>query len=454
MTKTKFSLLGVILLALFLRIYKLKDYLSFIGDQGWFYVSAKEIAQGSIPLIGITASHTWLYQGPLWSYMLFPVLKISNYDPIWGAYLSVFLGILTVIAIYFVGRDMLGITKTGIVSALIFATSPLVILHSRLPYHTSPLSLFTLLFIYSLYKYSKGNKNYLILTAFSLGLLYQLQLSTMVFWVLAGIIIFLVKKFDIRLFFLSAVSFIIAIFPFIIYDFKEGYGFYQSTAFLRLIKVSIFDSSGFNPNVYLDLINNLLLYNQKLLFAGSITGASVLLLFSILFLAIRIISEKRKNYGLIILSFWLILSIAGIMMNKTPTEAYLPMIYPGIILMVGFMFATIINKYKDFRLFVYLILVIIVFLNIRTIITSNYFTKNFDFISYQERLNASEKIVEITKNKKYNLIQVGTGSEFPNNLKNYEYLTWWFGNPPSDEEQKVKIILEEKEGKIIINAKN
>jgi 4-amino-4-deoxy-L-arabinose transferase-like glycosyltransferase len=426
MNRNRFYLLLIVGLSLFLRLQNIKQTFPFIGDQGWFYVSAKDLLTTSeIPLIGITASHTWLHQGALWTYMLSPAIKLTNFDPIGGVYLSILLGVLTVIMIYIVSKEILKSEKAGIISALLLAISPLAVLDSRMAYHTSPLALFTLIFIFALYKYAVGKIKYLILAGFFLGLLYHLELATMVFWVLIIIVILLTKKVNLRIFILSFAAFLIALSPMIIHDLKMQEGFYQTTAFIRLIKISIFDSSGFNQNVYLNVLQGLLSYIKNLLFVGSIIGSSLLLFTGILYLCGYIYRTKKidKEKGILILSLWLLLSFAGIFMNKTASGAYLPIFYPGII---------------------------ICSVNIKSLLSTNYFT-NQGFITYQERLSASKKIVEISGNKKYNLMLVGQGSEFPNNLKNYEYLTWYLGNAPSKQKERLIIAIKEEKGKVFIS---
>jgi len=95
----KFSVLIIftLLLSLVLRIYNLSQNMTFIGDQGWFYLSARDLLiSHQIPLVGITSSHTWLHQGPLWTYMLAMVLFISKFNPVSGAYLTILFGLATV----------------------------------------------------------------------------------------------------------------------------------------------------------------------------------------------------------------------------------------------------------------------------------------------------------------------------------------------------------------------
>jgi len=62
--RNNLALLGVLILGLFLTLDRISTLMPFIGDQGWFYLSARDLALGkSFPLVGIASSHPWLHQG-------------------------------------------------------------------------------------------------------------------------------------------------------------------------------------------------------------------------------------------------------------------------------------------------------------------------------------------------------------------------------------------------------
>src|SRR5216683_690424 len=100
----KTILILILFLAAFLLFYRLSTLIPFIGDQGWFYISARDmLLAGHIPLVGITSSHVWLHQGPYWTYMLAGALWIGHFNPITPAYLSAAIGLIAVLLMYKVG---------------------------------------------------------------------------------------------------------------------------------------------------------------------------------------------------------------------------------------------------------------------------------------------------------------------------------------------------------------
>src|SRR3989344_7673418 len=222
----------ILLLGAFLRLYKLKEYMTFIGDQGWFYLSARDmILTGKIPLVGITASHTWLHQGPYWTYIVAFLFWIFNFNPLAPAYFTAFLGALTIWLIYKVSKELFS-EKIGLISAVIYATSPLVIQSDRFAYHTSPISFFTLIFIFFVYKWLKGNPVFFALSIVSLGVLYNFELATVSLFGVLFILLFYgiigrkswaLKIFECKVFLISIFGFIAPMAPVIIYDFKNGF---------------------------------------------------------------------------------------------------------------------------------------------------------------------------------------------------------------------------------------
>ena len=178
--KKHFLLIIVVCIGLFLRIYRISDLLVFIGDQGWFYISARDLLiDGKIPLVGITSSHTWLHQGPLWTYALAIILFIFNFNPIGGVYLSILLDLLTILVLYKLASELFS-KNVGLVTACAYAVSPLAVIHARMPYHTSPIPLLVSLLLLALYRLKRGNVYYFPIVIFLLSLLYNFELATFI----------------------------------------------------------------------------------------------------------------------------------------------------------------------------------------------------------------------------------------------------------------------------------
>lgn len=456
-------LLFILMLSVFVNFYEINNRMIFIGDQGWFYISARDmLINGQIPLVGIASSHPWLHQGPLWTYILAFLFWIFNYNPLSGGYFSAILGVITVFYIYKVGKEMFS-EKIGLISALLYATSPLVVVTSQMPYHTSPIPLFTLLFIFSSYKFIKGNSKFFPLSVLFLSILYNLELATVVLWFILLIILtygvwkkteWIKKIFNKRILICSILAFLIPMVPIIIYDFNNN--FPQTLKFIAWIGyrvLSFFGIINVHEERFLLISGSMFTfsfhYYQNLIFAKSNVVSFILLIFSLLILFFNILNFfRKKTYetGQMFLALWIIIPLAGYFINKIPSGAYLPIFFPAFIYLLAFSFDKIM-KTKALFIISALLILFIVLMNIHFITFSKDSISKSDF---SKRIAIAEKIVNEADGRPYNIIGRGDGSQFESFTMNYEYLAWWLGHPPSKSPQKLKYIIQENKNGIFL----
>jgi len=454
--KTSIFLSSILIIAFILRIININQGMPFFGDQGWFYLSARDmLINGQIPLVGIASSHPWLHQGPLWTYMLAGVFRLFGFNPLNGAYLTIILGILSVLLIYVVGKEMFS-KRIGLISALLYATSPLIVAYSRTPYHTSPIPFFTILYIFSLYKWIKGSDIFFPLSILFLAILYNLELATFSLWFILFTVlsygvwkkkewakVFLNKKILI----FSLAAFLIPMLPVLIYDFNNN--FPQTLKFISWIGYRILRFFGF-PSIHGEIssvnLSSMITFSfsfyQKLIFAASNIVALIIFTFSFFILFIDIFNSIRKkiyNVGFILLALWTLVSLAGYFISQTASEAYLPILFPAIVYLTAFSFDELMKR-KRFFVPVILIISFFAFSNSYSVILSEYSVKNFIF---SKRLAIAKEIVKKANGKNYNIIGAGDGSEFESFTMNYKYLTWWLRHSPSKYPQKLKFVVQE-----------
>ena len=457
----KFSALMVITLlaALFLRIYHLSQNMTFIGDQGWFYLSARDLLiSGKVPLVGITSSHTWLHQGPLWTYMLSFVLFVSKFNPVSGAYLTILFGLLTTFLIYKLGTLMFS-SRVGFVGAALWATSPLIIFFDRMPFDPSPIPFFVLLYMFSLFKWIKGDLKYFPFTIFLIAILYNLELATFTLVFPFGVLLLygLIKRKDWAMNLLngktisiSLIALLVPMLPIIVYDFSHGFkqtivfiGWTLYKPFSFLIKHS---SGSFLVNFKM-VINFVLVNLQKIIFQANLEIAVLIFVLSLVYLFYVNKKNFRVESAKFILLFLLVISLLGILVNQTPSDAYLPVMLPFLIFAIALLFDLFLNI-KIIRYLAFLFLVVIV-------VSNGYLSLNNNYgYTLQERLNAVNKIISLTRNDKFNLVGRGQNSQFTSFIMNYEYLLWWKNRPVSKVNQKTKVFLLEDDKGIHVFLKH
>lgn len=452
-------ILLTLLLALFLRIYNLSQSMVFIGDQGWFYLSAKDfLTEGKIPLVGITSSHTWLHQGPLWTYMLSVALLLGNFNPISGGMLTAMFGVGATFLMYKLGSSMFS-EKVGLISAALYSASPLIIFFDRMPFDPSPIPFFTILYFYSIFKWIKGKNVYFPLIIIFLAILYNLELATFsLFFPLLFIFLYGLYKrkhwikntLSRKIFIYSITGLITVMAPIIVYDYANG--FKQTAVFLGWVLIYkpfsfLFKHSLEGANSGIAVVVNFLLQGiRKIVFEPSLAIAFFLFSLSVVVVVKDLL--KKNNFNLenpkLLLLIFLITSIGGILINKSPSDAYLPITFPLIILLITLFFDYLISK-KEIRA----VLIIFFFL----IVVFNAYTsfKSSQTNGFTQKINAVDKIINLSNGREYNLVGMGPGSQFESFTMNYEYLLWWKGYPPSKKDENLKIIVSETQKGIIIS---
>ena len=116
-------LVGILLIASFFRLYRVRDYLVFLGDEGRdALVWQRMIVDHKFTLLGPTASVGGFYLGPVYYYLTLPFAWASHLDPVGPAYFVSFLGIATVYLVYLFGKGnrlLCGVTTICLIAVFI-----------------------------------------------------------------------------------------------------------------------------------------------------------------------------------------------------------------------------------------------------------------------------------------------------------------------------------------------
>lgn len=151
-------LLSILLVGAYLRLYRIGDYLTFLGDEGRDVLVVKRmIVDGKFTLLGPTASVGGFYMGPIYYYFMLPFLWVAKLDPIGPAIMVALVGVATIYLLYKMGLDFFG-RFVAITAAAIYALSPLVIAYSRSSWNPNLVPFFSTLLIYLCFKFTEHKK--------------------------------------------------------------------------------------------------------------------------------------------------------------------------------------------------------------------------------------------------------------------------------------------------------
>ncbi|HEX8965743.1 MAG TPA: glycosyltransferase family 39 protein [Patescibacteria group bacterium] len=165
----------ILIFAAFLRLYRIQDYMTFLGDEGRDVLVVYNILHGHLTLLGPTSSVGGFFLGPIYYYFMAPFLLLFNYNPVGPAVMVALFGILAVWFVYKIGSEFFN-KATGLVAAFLFSISPIVIAYSRSSWNPNLMPIFTLFTLYAVYKGLQTSKNrYFVLAGILLGILMQLH---------------------------------------------------------------------------------------------------------------------------------------------------------------------------------------------------------------------------------------------------------------------------------------
>src|SRR5574338_1562179 len=128
----------ILILASFFRLYRVADYMTFLGDEGRDVLVVYNILHGHLTLLGPTSSVGGFFLGPIYYYFMAPWLWLFNYNPVGPAIGIAILGIITVWLVYEICVHFFG-KRVAIIASFFYAISPLVVTYSRSSWNPNPM---------------------------------------------------------------------------------------------------------------------------------------------------------------------------------------------------------------------------------------------------------------------------------------------------------------------------
>jgi hypothetical protein len=193
---------------------------------------------------------------------------------------------------------------------------------------------------------------------------------------------------------------------------------------------------------------------QRLVFLPNGIIALLILIATVCFAGYSLYKQyerKKLNTALMLVFLWFVISTILYFGNRTPSEAYVPIFFPMVFFLMAYAASSLMKK----QLLVGLaVLMLLMGLNVYTLLSHNYLMRVTGGYgpTLSDREDTMRKILNTVHGGKYQLIGVGNGSQFASFLMPYEYLGWYYGNPPSKDKGQT-IIIEEKDTGITLLPK-
>lgn len=343
-------ILGILLLAAFLRFYKIDQYMTFLGDEGRDALVVKRIlTQFDFPLLGAPTSVGNMYNGPLYYYMMAIPMAIFWLNPIAAAGMVALIGVLAVGLIYYLGRHWFG-KQAAIISAILYAISPVNIIYSRSSWNPNPAPFFALIGVLGFYKAHKSKNYYwLILTGMALAFSVQMHLLGLLLIPIYGLIWLnelrekIIKKKATKGFWTGTVfgvlAFLFLMSPLLIYDFKYNFQNYRAfhTFFfgdrVTTVNLNPFNTLGRVIPIYSDNLIGRYMAGE---YFWLMVILSILVLLPVVIFVFNLVKKKKPEWPYFVLSVWFLGGLMGLALYKqTIYDHYSSFLNPAIFLLFG-----------------------------------------------------------------------------------------------------------------------
>jgi 4-amino-4-deoxy-L-arabinose transferase-like glycosyltransferase len=172
--RESFFLIVILVLASLVRLYRISEYMTFLGDEGRDAIIVRNLLVHADPiLIGPGTSIGNMYLGPLYYYLIAPFLFLANFSPVGPSIMIALFGIATVFLVWKMGREWFG-SIAGIVAAFFFAIAPVIIIYNRSSWNPNIMPFFSTLCIYAVWRiWSKHEFKWLIPLGISFAFVMQ-----------------------------------------------------------------------------------------------------------------------------------------------------------------------------------------------------------------------------------------------------------------------------------------
>ncbi|MFC1646907.1 ArnT family glycosyltransferase [Patescibacteria group bacterium] len=265
--KNLIFLFALLAIASYLRLHKISEYLTFLGDEGRdVLVVKKMIVDHKFTLLGPTASVGGFFLGPLYYYLMLPFLWIWQLDPTGPAVMVALFGIGTVYLIYKTAKEVFS-PIVGIAASSLYALSPLVISYSRSSWNPNLVPFFSLLLFYLLWKIMiNPGKHDLFWVGILLGTGIQLHYLFLFLYLIVFIWILILKfvtKLKIIDYLKLFIGFIIGNSMFILFEVRHG--FPNSYSIINFLLKG--EETGFQKTIFFSNLQNVIgrLYGRLLI---------------------------------------------------------------------------------------------------------------------------------------------------------------------------------------------
>ncbi len=421
----------IIFSAALLRSWNLDDNGILFGDAARDLLVAKQaIISHHLPLLGIPSSIPRFHQGPLTIWLEMIIYSIFGQNTLAFSLSFAFISILAVIAIY--EYCILYINKkTALIAAALLAFSPLAIAHSRVPYHTNPIPLVIMMYLFSLQYLWQQKK----LALFGVGLAWALTMQFELTLFPLGLVIIYVlwrQKIHINIQLISqfCAALLLGLWPQIIYDLTHSFAKSQLGGFILWVGYRLTALTGLVGDHQLSIDKfgaTLSIYKLYLSRIFSTQNTLISLIFLGLFIitaGLIFINKKHLKPGLEMPIIILILITISYVIHTTPSEAYFPPYLPLLSILIGWGLAQLFEHREKLLM---ILIALWASININSIFQHHFWVSNTQPFNYGASLEEQRHIINLIAQISHHNYQLRTTLSAGKFSSYFDNLRWLAG---------------------------
>lgn len=423
-------------LGVILRVYLIRYNYFFTGELGKeLLYSLGFLSRGSLPLIGMPTSHEWLNYGPIYYWVLTPLMKIFGGSPFILFWLSLAVSMIGIFITYLVFKKIVN-KNFALILAFFVSVSPLWVWATRLSKLHTFFFVLTPLVIYFLYKIwngkneasttSKGDK-YMFWLGLAFGAIFSFHFSQIPIF-LVIILEFWLKRKSLKFkdYVLFLAGLIIPNITVLIYDGAHGFSMIKNLVLWIPYRFAgfagLYPGKGTAENGVWKTLSSFNEFFGRNLFDDSrfwILGSFIFICLFVMFFV-----RDRKKFSKDFLTFYLISSTvaqcAALLIHTSPPLHYFFPIFLNFGLLFSFFAANSWNN--KFSRVLTLSIFILLFATGMVKMRSEH-ANDPDYIPLGIQENVVEKIIDDAGGKTFGISRVGLYDYFPENYdQNYKYL--------------------------------
>lgn len=426
-TPNPFILFLIVVLCVFMRIWRYEDFYGFGHDQDLFSWIAKDIVVDKhIRLIGQETSINGVFIGPIFYYLISLLFLFFNMDPRIANMVIVIVSLFTALSFYYVISKFFGKTA-GFITSFLYSSSLGMALFDRWVVPTQPTLLWSIWYLYVLLSFLKGNFKVLPVLAILIGLIWHIHIAFMPLLLLLPLTIYLKRKaisksnfhLQFKNILLSLVIFFLLTLPFLVFEVRHN--FQQTRALFHAASEERGDVKGSArvvkiANATAVTLTGAFWYNDKQQnLPQEIFVVPLLILFFFIFLARKRIFDKEQ---VSIMAVWIGIVLMGQFISKRQISEYYLTNLSVIAYLTLALFIAYLYIFKKLRLPIILLLLSYAFFNIFSLLN---LPKSYD--NYGDRKRLIEYIKQDVLTHNYPCIGVNFISD-PGVGVGFRYLFW------------------------------